>query len=337
MYNFLLIFSAATMAITPPGIIPDEGIEDLPFDTTCFADAHELTNGGALEQSFFEYYGVTDTYDYLKYTAPYSRAVLLIVHTPEGVTANINVYVESKSLTIPYRTYNSVQELTHLQCVFVAQGDTIYYEISCDDVCTWDCLFYTNPSLAGATYYGYEKMYGYDMPHNGPATIYYNYHSSCYQYVEGENYTFADVLDDAIEIWESCGNIEFVKSALSSDYKIKIVDSAYDLDVCFSRNIYNNYFCSSFILPSRRQIYYGVANSVQHWDGSTPTVRECILGHAVIGFGLVLGLGLNDTEAYGTSMLRFPFLPYDGLGVGDIASFITLWGDANNEDPFMFV
>lgn len=329
---FLKFFLSLLMLAALPGgsISNPNGHDDLD-DSTSFRSAYEFNHEDVNGMHYAEVFGVNDTYDYIKYYANYSRSVLLTIEAEDNCVAYVDVYVNTVSANTPVVSYRS--DVLHYgpeHTVFVPQGSYVNFKVRCSGNCWWTATLHTNPHASPCTYVGYEKFYGYELPYYGTPEIYYAYDDSCDVLVPGQNYTYADVMDEAIEIWESCGNVDFVYAPGSAYFTCEIDSSIVDIEVIHSRYLTtNNWFTSSLKLTDNMQIYNSVIFGQVTFQGTQPTLRQAILGHAVIAFGLALGIGLNSTNSNSNSMMSMPFWWYDHLGDGDIGSLIALWGDAN--------
>lgn len=300
-------------------------------DTTSMRGSHELTHDTVNGLHYAEVFGVNDTRDYLKYTAPYTRSVLLDIYATDGCIARVDVYVSGVDMVNPVLTYTSeVTTYGPEHTVFVYQGHAAYFVITCSGNCWWEAHLDTNPGTSPFTYVSYEKFYGYNMPYYGIPSIYYAYDPSCNVLVEGQNYTYSDVMDEAIAIWESIGNIDFVYSTTNAYFTCKIDSNVVDISVVHSRYaLSNNYFTSDLRMTNDMSIYESVIDGEITRYGQPPTIWHAILGHAVVAFGLAAGVALNSTNSNWNNMMVGPFWWYDHLGDGDIGSLIALWGDAN--------
>lgn len=328
---FLSLFILAALPGGNTGEIVTPNYYDDIQDSTSRWDAHELTHDGFRTLACAEVYGVHDTYDYITYTAPYTRSVLLFVDVTDHCVAYIDAFVPSISEITPYVSYRTdTVDYGPEHTVFVEQGHTVIFRIRCSGNCWWEAILYTNPNVSPYTYVSYDKFYGYDMPYYGTAIIKYRYDDSCYELVPGQNFTWYDVMEEAIAIWESCGNINFVESESSAHFTCSIDSTILDINVVHAHHVItNNYYTSSLKLTDNMLIYESVADGQLDRSGNPVSIRLAVLGHAVIAFGLAAGVGLNNTSANANSMMSLPFWWYHNLSDGDIGSLIALWGDAN--------
>lgn len=329
LHKFILpLFILA--ALPGESVVLPNYYEDID-DTSSMRGSYDLTHDTVNGLRYAEVFGVNDTYDYVRYVAPYSRSVLLFIEATDNCVAYVDIYVSGVSMVTPVLSYSS--ELTSFgpeHTVFVYQGQAAYFVIRCSGNCWWEIELDTNPNVSPFTYVSYEKFYGYEMPYYGIPSIYYAYDSSCNVLVEGQNYTYADVMDEAIAIWESCGNIDFVYSETNAYFTCKIDSNVTDISVVHTRYaLSDNYFTSDFRLTNNMIIYESVIYGDITAQGTAPTIWQAVLGHAVIAFGLALGVALNSTNSNWNSMMRMEFWWYDHLGDGDIGSLMALWGDAN--------
>lgn len=327
-----LLIPALLVTATPTDQISPRYYIDYQ-DTTSFSDAWELTHEDEYSLSYAEVYGVEDTYDYVKYTAPYTRCVLLTVSTNSTCIITVDVFVPSKSQTIPFATYNSTNFYDSANSVPIEQGDTVFFRIESTGNCWWEATLETVPVTLGGAYTSYEKFFNYDMPYTqGGVVIKYKYDDSCYATVPGQNYTFRDVFIDATEVWEGVGQIDLVESSTNAWFTVSVTDVE-ALEVYRERSLLvNNYYTSEVNFPSFMGYYNVMTDGSSSWYGAPVTTYDAILGVGVHAFGLALGLAnWNDSEYSGTNMMAYAEKPYFGLGDGDIYSFIQLWGDANGE------
>ena len=183
-----------------PGYIPTAP------DTTSFSDAHSLTGEG---YHYAEEYSYNDTYDYVKYTAPYTRSVYLSFNTTNNARATITVYRDAFSMTNHLRVYYSDDPVSIYSTIYVGQGETLYFKISCSTACSWETRLYTDLHYCGICVFDEDNLHGYELPHDGLAYIPYKFDSSALAYVPNQNYTWKDVFLEAMDIWEACGNVVF--------------------------------------------------------------------------------------------------------------------------------
>ncbi len=328
--NYLLtaaiLAASAGVSETPTEIVPQSSYYPEIEDTSSFGNAYELSYD---ELEYAEVFGVNDTFDYVKYTATYTRNVYFDINATDSKIVTAYVYLSSVGFDTPVYTYTSNDSVTIASTVCVNKGETVYFKVKCTGNCWWTGILNLNPQPSGLAYSNYNMFHNYTMPHTGPATIHYAFDSSCYQNVPNQDFTYASCLNEAIEIWESCGNIDFVYSESFSHFKIKIMDVE-EIEVSNQKNIItNSYYTTTFNMPNSLDYYEVVNFGKTNWDGTDVTIKQAVLGVAVAGFGAVLGL-LPRTDSYARyNMMSFPIQPYGRLGDGDIGSFISLWGDAN--------
>ena len=312
-------------SIEPRGLV----YEDLE-DTTSMNSAYELTLN---ELTYAEVYGRYDTYDYIKYTATYSRSVFLLVNVSDNKKAFIDVYLASNGLSTPFRSFTSDDSVNPYNMTYLEQGDTIYYKIRCTGECYWYGEFLININPSGMAYYEYDHYNGYEMPHNDGtvANIYYYYDNSVYFNVPNQNFTFHVLFEEAMSIWEKVGNVNFVFDRDRSLFTISVIPGLEDPEVFVKPRpiLMNRYYCSEINIPQDVSYYEGIISGFVIGEDERPaTLREGVLGITVLVMGLSLGLAMCNYNNYAYNHMRFP-MPYSFLGDGDIASFIELWGDAN--------
>lgn len=328
-----LLIPAILMSASPTEQVQPRYLIDYE-DTTSFETAWELTHEDSYSLGYAEVFGIGDEYDYIKYTAPYTRCVLFMVSTPETLgIVSVEVFLPEKSTTIPYATYNSNNMFEPKNTVPVAQGETVYCRIQCNGNIWWEVTLDTKPLMIGAAYQNYERFYGYDMPYTqGGVVIKYKYDDSCYATVPGQNYTYRDVFIDATEVWEGVGQIDFVESSNNPWFTVTMEDIDF-LEVYTQRKIIGNtYYCCEIEFPSNYQHYYSMIYEGITWYQEPATIYQAILGEGVHAFGLALGLSNWDDHDYSSyNHMSFSPKPFMGLGDGDIYSFIELWGDANGD------
>lgn len=330
--NSLLAISLLTLATATPlssaenEVSPRLIVYDDLEDTTSFADAVVLTNENRENAQVF---GQGDSFDYIKYTATYTRQIQLAMLVDNNKRATVNVYLESKGLTTPVKTYLSTNSYSMANSVFVEQGDTIYFKIRATGNCLMESLLLTNHNTTGISYATYEKFHGYTMPHTGPATIYYSYDSSCYQNVPGETFTFANALDEAISIWEGVGEVDFVYNSTLSTFDVVVDSSSLAMfEVITSNNpLTQNWHVDEFNMVGYITYYNQMIYNYTNQDGTAATIYQAVLADAVIGFGFVLGISLSNNSL---NIISDFDLPYEQLGPGDIEAYTILWGDAND-------
>lgn len=329
--NYLLtaaiLAASAGVSETPTEIVPQSSYYPEIEDTSSFGNAYELSYD---ELEYAEVFGVNDTFDYVKYTATYTRNVYFSLYATDNKIATVYIYISSRGLTTPVQSYSSNESINISSPICVKQGETVYFKVKCTGNCWWTGTLDLDPHPSGFEYYGYEIFNGYTMPHTGPATIHYAYDSSCYQNVPEQDFTYASCLNEAIEIWESCGNIDFVYSESFSHFKVKIQDVS-SIEVYHQKPLLSSsYYTTEFNIPNRLSYFDAINYGKTNWDGTDVTIRQAVLGVAIAGFGVVLGLSPRVDLNARYNMMYYPIQPYGGsLGDSDIASFIRLWGDAN--------
>ncbi len=296
-------------------------------DTSSFAKAYELTYD---ELEYSEVFGTNDSYDYVKYTAKYTRNIYFSLYATDDKIATAQVYISTIGFNKPVQTYKSNEVMNLASPICVNQGETVYFKVSCTGNCWWVGTLDLSPNPSGYEYCNYEVFNGYTMPHSGPATIFYAYDSSCYQTVTEQDFTYADCLNEAIKIWEACGNVRFMHEENLSHFKIKIMDVP-KIEVYHERKLFaSSYYTTAFNIPNRLSYFDAVNFGKTNWDGTEVTIRQAVLGVAIAGFGVVLGLDPRGDLIAEYNMMYYPIQPYGGsLGDSDLASFMRLWGDAN--------
>lgn len=323
--SLLTLATATPLASTENEVSPRLIVYDDLEDTTSFADAVVLTNSNTENTQVF---GQGDSFDYIKYTATYTRQIQLAMAVDNNKRATINVYLESKGLTTPVKSYLSTDSCSVDNYVFVEQGDTIYFKIRATGNCLMESELLTNFNTTSISYHDYPKYHGYTMPHTGPATIYYSYDSSCYQNVPGETFTFANALDEAISIWEGVGEVDFVYNSTRSTFDV-VVNSAQSaiFEVITSNNpLTQNWHVDEFNMVGYISHYNQITYNYTNQDGTAATIYQAVLADAVCGFGFVLGISTSNSTMNVVSDID---LPYEQLGPGDIEAYTILWGDAN--------
>lgn len=294
-------------------------------DTIWFTDAEEIEPNEYVTELF----PMSDDFDYYKYTATYSRCAYIQPITT-NVVINVNVYFESIGFDIPYYQYASDETFQIGKLAFVPQGETVYFQIWCDVPATYTIRLRTDLNPSGYGVIDVGKLHGYNVPHAGPATIYYYFHNSVDEYVDGEDYTFRDCFLEAMAVWEACGNITFQQSLLKATCKIKLNDELDMPSLIFSQNtLTGNTYPSKCELPSDIRVFNQLFIDVTKYDGSPVTKREAVVGMCVTLMGAYLGLAVVSANNYSYNMMHLALRAFYRLGDGDIASFIELWGDAN--------
>ena len=245
----------------------------------------------------------------------------------DGAVGRIDVYRPSYSTTQIWVTYTSAMNSSFERLVYVEQGETIYFKISCTSCCWWRVYLDVHLNLSGTSYFTYGHFNGYEMPHSGPATIYYKKDSSCYEFVESQNFTYSDVIDDAIAVWESVGNVSFVESSSQALFTITMSDTLTDYQVYHTRRpLTQKYYCSAINMPSIIEYFEGL---IWGWtiNGEPPTIYDGVKGAFVRAFAIALGLMPTDNVAYAYNVTYNETKPFSRLGDGDLNSFYALWGD----------
>ena len=322
----LLLVAAMSMALGT-SVEPLSGIYEDLQDTSSFSTAYDLAD---CDLEYAEVFSTTDDYDYVKYTAEYSRSIFMFVEPSDGRTATIDLFIESVSMTTPIRRYYSDDQLEPSLMTFLKQGDTAYYRVKCSGSCYWIGEFWKDLNPSGYSYYTYEHFNGYAMPYTGTcATIYYYYDSGVYLNVPGYNFTYHVLFEEAMRIWEACGHIDFVFSRENALFTITVDHTLEEPEVTHTKKPFvNQYYCSEVNIPGDVGYYEDIIDGcVMGYSGQEATLREGVLGITVLVMGLSLGLAMCTLNNYAHNHMRWP-LPYSFLGDGDIASFIALWGDA---------
>ena len=304
-----------------PGYIPTAP------DTTSISDAHSLTGEGYY---YAEEYSYNDTYDYVKYTAPYTRNIYLSTYATNNARVTVTVYNNAFSMTEPWRVYYSDDPINIYSTIYVGQGETLYFKVSCSTACTWESTLYLDMHNCGIAYFNKNNLHGYNLPHDGLAYIPYKFDSSALAYVPNQNYTWKNVFLEAMDVWEACGNVVFYETSTTNNAPIT-VNSGYDpYEVHINSTSSGGYYISQIEIPGDTDYYgpywYGEYNR----DGSAVTLRQAILGTCVQAIGNYIGMGSISLSPYRFNMMHTSTKPYFGcLGEGDIGSLIYLWGDAN--------
>lgn len=328
-----ILIPVLLMSASPTDQVQPRYIIDY-MDTYSYESAWELTHDSTYSLSYAEVYGMQDDYDYIKYTAPYTRCVMFLFSTTQvnGVVS-VDIFLPEKSETIPYTSYNTTNFYAPDNLVPVEQGETVYCRVYCNTNCWWEVTLDTNPSITGGAIHTYERFYGYDMPYTqGGVVIRYKFDDSCYVTVPGQNYTYRDVFIDATEVWEGVGQIDFIESTSDTWFTVSMQDVEF-LEVYTERKIIGNtYHCCDMIFPSNYAHYGAITYGGTNWYGTPISIYQAILGEGVHAFGLALGLVNRSDDYYEIhNHMSFAQKPYRGLGDGDIFSFISLWGDANGD------
>ena len=293
-------------------------------DTTSFVNCGEVSEENP---EYAEVYGEHDVYEYVSYTATYSRKIFVYMDLSDGAAGRIDVYKPNISMTNIYYTYTNTTAMEVERLIFVEQGETIYFRISCTSCCWWRIFLDVDENPSGRSYYAYSHFNGYSMPHSGLATIYYKKDSSCNQYVTNQNFTYSSIIDEAIDIWESVGNVRFVESASNALFTITMNSSLTNYQVYHGRvPLTQRYYCSAINMPSNISFF---ENIILGWSfGDEPaTIYDGVKGAFVRALGLSLGLMVTDNVVYYYNVSYNETKPYTQLGDGDLHSFYALWGD----------
>ena len=324
----LVTASSVSNGIVEPNNVDESSTRGVIYidenDTTSFANCGELTEE---DPEYAEVYGDEDVYDYISYTASYSRKIFLYMDLSDGAEGRIDIYKPSISLTNIYYTYTNTTAMSVERLIFVNQGETIYFRVSCTSCCWWRIFIDLDENPSGMSYYAYSHFNGYSMPHSGPATIYYKKDSSCSQYVTNQNFTFSSVIDDAIDVWESVGNVTFVESASNALFTITMDSSLTNYQVYHGRRpLTQKYYCSAINMPSNIEFFEDI---ILGWTfmGDPFTIYDGVKGAFVRALGLSLGLMATDYQPYYYNVTFNQTKPYTQLGDGDLHSFYALWGD----------
>ena len=311
-------------ALAPGGGNSTNGVVyDDPNDTTSFVNCGTITERG----EYAEVYGERDVYDYISYTAAYSRTVFMRADISDGAAMRIDIYKPSYSLTDILMTYDDTTVSYYTNLVFVPQGETIYFRISCTSCCWWRVYLSVDDNVSGKCYSTYTHFNGYSMPHSGPATIYYKKDSSCNQYVSGQNFTFSSMIDEAIDVWESVGLVQFVESETQSLFTITVSSETTGYSVSHrQRLLLPRHYCSAMSFTTNLDYYEYI---IDGWtfDGEPATIYQGVKGAMVKAFGIALGLQVANFESYYYNVMYSDTKPYNRLGDGDLNSFYALWGD----------
>lgn len=311
-------------ALAPGGGNSTNGVVyDDPTDTTSFAYCGTITERG----EYAEVYGVNDVYDYISYTAAYSRTYFLRSDVSDNAVMRIDVYKPSYSMTEIFMTYDSMTVSNFVNMGFVNQGETIYFRISCTSCCWWRVYLDVDENISGVCYEEYLHYNGYFIPHSGPATIYYKKDSSCNQYVSGQNFTYSFMIDEAIAVWESVGLVDFVESETQALFTITVENIATGYLVTRSQKSFlPRHYCSAMRFTNDITYYEGI---IEDWTiaGEPATMYQGVKGAMVKAFGIALGLNTSNLDGYYYNIMHSITKPYNRLGDGDLHSFYALWGD----------
>ena len=311
-------------ALAPGGGNSTNGVVyDDPTDTTSFANCGTITERG----EYAEVYGVNDVYDYISYTAAYTRTFFLRSDLSDNAAMRIDIYKPSYSMTDIFMTYDNMTVSNFANLGFVNQGETIYFRISCTSCCWWRVYLDVDENMSGVCYEEYLHYNGYSMPHSGPATIYYKKDSSCNQYVSGQSFTFSSMIDEAIAVWESVGLVDFVESETQALFTITVGNTATGFNVTRSQKFFlPRYYCSAMSFTNNIVYYENVIDGWLVYD-EPPTIYQGVKGVMVKAFAIALGLNITDIEGYFYNVTYVDTKPYTRLGDGDLHSFYALWGD----------
>jgi len=331
--DILLAAALVTTSSVSNGIVEPNNVDESSTRGVIYIDENDTTsfaNCGVVSEDSLEYaevYGDEDVYDYVSYTAEYTRNIYLYMDLSDGAHGRIDVYRPEYSMTEIWTTYNNATVSTVDKLIFVEQGCTIYFRISCTSCCWWRVILSLNENPSGYSYYAYSHFNGYSMPHSGPATIYYKKDESCYQYVTNQNFTFSSVIDDAIDVWESVGNVTFVESASNALFTITMDSSLTNYQVYHGRRpLTQKYYCSAINMPSSITFFEEIIYGWSFIDGPA-TIYDGVKGAFVRAFALALGLMATDVVEYYFNVTYNQTKPYGQLGDGDLHSFYALWGD----------
>lgn len=331
--DILLAAALVTASSVGNGIVEPTSVDESSTRGVIYIDENDTTsfaNCGELSEDSLEYaevYGDEDVYDYVSYTAAYTRNIYLIMDLSDGAEGRIDVYRPNYSMSEIWYTFTHATVATAETIFFIEQGETLYFRISCTSCCWWRVFLSLHENPSGYSYYAYSHFNGYSMPHSGPATIYYKKDESCYQYVTNQNFTFSSVIDDAIDVWESVGNVTFVESASNALFTITMNSSLTDYQVYHGRRpLTQKYYCSAINMPSNIEFFEDI---ILGWSfrGVPATIYDGVKGAFVRAFALSLGLMATDNISYYLNVTYNQTKPYGKLGDGDLRSFYALWGD----------
>lgn len=331
--DILLAVALVTASSVSNGIVEPTNTEDSSSRGVIYIDENDTTsfaNCGELSEDSLEYaevYGDVDVYDYVSYTAAYTRNIFLRMALSDGAAGRIDVYRPSYSMTEIWYTFSHATISTEETLIFIDQGETLYFRISCTSCCWWRVYLALHDNPSGYSYYAYSHFNGYSMPHSGPATLYYKKDESCYQYVANQNFTYSSVIDDAIAVWESVGNVRFVESSSDPLFTINMNSSLTNYQVYHGRIPFTQrYYCSEINMPSNIEFFEDI---IFGWSfrGVPATIYDGVKGAFVRAFALSLGLMVTDNINYYFNVTYNETKPYGQLGDGDLHSFFALWGD----------
>ena len=311
-------------ALAPGGDNSTNGVVyDDPNDTTSFVNCGTITERG----EYAEVYGERDVYDYISYTAAYSRTFYLCSEATDNAVMRIDVYRPSISVSDIAMTYDSATNSCLANTLFVNKGETIYFRISCTSCCWWRVYLDVDENLSGTSYVEYTHFNGYSMPHSGPATIYYKKDSSCNQYVSGQNFTFSSMIDEAIDVWESVGLVQFVESETQALFTITISSETTGYSVSHRQKLLlPRHYCSAMSFTTNLDYYEYIIDGWTFY-GEDATIYQGVKGVMVKAFAIALGLQTRSTQSYYYNVTFAETKPYGRLGDGDLNSFYALWGD----------
>lgn len=296
-------------------------------DTTSFDNGHVFTDENNVVGGV---YGQYDVYDYIVYTPDYTRTIFIHLYVSDNKYGRVLIYNPSHTFSEPWIQYYSEASPSAPLLYYAPQGEMVYIKIECSGNCYWQAILDTNPNPSGASAYSYAKFNGYEMPHSGPAVIYFKKDSSCYENVPQQDFTYSDVIDDAIAIWESVGLVTFEEHNTKKLFTITAGNFS-NLQVYHMQIPLTNWYkCSEMNVPTNYQFYSDINMESLNGYGVPFTIYDAVLGTFVKGFGIALGLMNCDLQGYYYNVMQYHTKPFSQLGDGDIQSFINLWGDAND-------
>ena len=301
------------------------GFTPVAPDTTSFSDAYPMTYNGFY---YAEEFSSNDTYDYVKYTATYTRNILLHVTTSNNCKIEVNVYNSTYGFSELYASYSANSDGPYYGYIPVRQGETIYFKVKCYQSCTWEGTLDLNFNPSGMCYTTHTNLHGYSLPHTGPAEIPYRWDNSVNELVSGQDFTFKDAFLEAMRIWETCGNITFVEDIWTKNYKLEVANII-NVDVGVDVTLLGECYFSHCKIPRYEFYYDGISSIGLNPDGSPMTIWQAVVGVCLQALGLYLGLGTVSYQFYYYNVMFEDPRPYNFLGDGDIASLMYLWGDAN--------
>ena len=317
----LTTYATGVNQALPYGLV----FEDLE-DTTSFNNGHVFSEDNRVVG---EVYGRYDTYDYIVYTPAYTRTIFVYLEVNNNQYGRVSLYNPSYNFTEPWIQYLSETPMSAPLLYYAPQGEMVFIKIECSGNCLWTATLDINPNPSGYSYFSYSKFNGYTMPHSGPAVIYYKKDSSCDQLVPEQDFTYSDVIDDAIAIWESVGLVTFEENNSKKLFTINAGNypslQVYHMQIPLT----NNYKCYEMNVPHSYQYYSDLIWECLNGIGEPFTIYDAVLGTFVKAFGISLGLMNCDAQSYYYNVMQYITKPFSCLGDGDIKSFIMLWGDAN--------